>query len=57
MNGRRSRSIHAQLESKRECAVLRDLIDRLLQAYERVARREYDGFLERGPKPGGGLED
>jgi len=41
----------------RECIPLRDLTDCLLQAYDRVARRAYQRFLNRGGVPGGELED
>ena len=42
---------------QRECVTLRDMTDCLLQAYDCVARRAYEIFLERGGKSGGELDD
>jgi HSP20 family molecular chaperone IbpA len=42
---------------QRECVPLRDLTDCLLQAYDHVAHRAYEIFLDRGGRPGGELED
>jgi HSP20 family molecular chaperone IbpA len=41
----------------RECLGLHDLTDCLLEAYDCVARRAYEKFLERGGRPGGELAD
>jgi HSP20 family molecular chaperone IbpA len=53
---------HRRLEGtrcvpQRECLPLRDLTDCLLQAYDHVAHRAYEIFLDRGGRPGGELED
>jgi HSP20 family molecular chaperone IbpA len=42
---------------QRECLPLHDLTDCLLQAYDHVAHRAYEIFVERGERPGGELED
>jgi HSP20 family molecular chaperone IbpA len=42
---------------QRECVTLRDMTDCLFQAYDCVARRAYEIFLERGGKSGGELDD
>jgi hypothetical protein len=41
----------------RKCIVLGDLTDCLLQAYECVARRAFEKYVERGGEPGGELDD
>ena len=41
----------------RECILLGDPTDCLLDAYDCVARRAYENFLAHGPRPGGELED
>jgi HSP20 family molecular chaperone IbpA len=41
----------------RECLTLGDPTDCLLDAYDCVARRAYDHFLAKGPRPGGEVED
>jgi HSP20 family molecular chaperone IbpA len=43
--------------SPRECVVLADPTDCLLDAYDCVAQRAYENFLAFGPRPGGELED
>jgi HSP20 family molecular chaperone IbpA len=57
-----SKTRHRRLERtcsvpQRECLPLRDLTDCLLQAYDHVAHRAYEIFLDRGGRPGGELED
>ena len=42
---------------QRECVTLRDMTDCLLRAYDCVARRAYEIFLERGGNSGGELDD
>ena len=44
-------------KSKRDCITLSDPTDCLLEAYDCVARRAYENFLARGPRPGGELAD
>lgn len=44
-------------EAQRECIALSDPTDCLLEAYDCIARRAYEHFLARGPRPGGELED
>jgi HSP20 family molecular chaperone IbpA len=44
-------------KSPRECVVLADPTDCLLDAYDCVAQRAYENFLAFGPRPGGELED
>jgi hypothetical protein len=41
----------------RECIVLSDATDCLLEAYDVVSRRAYENFLSRGPGPDGDLQD
>jgi HSP20 family molecular chaperone IbpA len=41
----------------RECLVLTDPTDCLLDAYDCVALRAYENYLAHGPRPGGELED
>jgi HSP20 family molecular chaperone IbpA len=41
----------------RKCIVLGDLTDCLLEAYECVARRAFEKYVERGGEPGGELDD
>jgi HSP20 family molecular chaperone IbpA len=53
----RNRSSRAQVRTRRECLSLRDPTDCLLDAYDCVARRAYEHFLARGPRPGGEVED
>jgi len=57
---RKMRDSHAGASTApagRKCLVLGDLTDCLLQAYEFVARRAYEKFLDRGASPGSELED
>jgi HSP20 family molecular chaperone IbpA len=57
-NTKRQRNASAVTRSsRRKCIVLGDLTDCLLQAYEFVARRAYEKFLNRGASPGSELED
>lgn len=42
---------------ERECLPMRELTECLLQAYDCVARRAYDKFIERDGSPGGDLDD
>jgi HSP20 family molecular chaperone IbpA len=56
-NSRHSRVDRPASPRRRKCIVLGDLTDCLLQAYECVARRAYEKYLDRGGKPGGELED
>jgi len=44
-------------KARRDCITLSDPTDCLLEAYDCVARRAYEHFIERGPRPGGELED
>ncbi len=44
-------------KSPRQCLVLGDPTDCLLDAYDCVAQRAYENFLAHGPRPGGELED
>jgi HSP20 family molecular chaperone IbpA len=41
----------------RECLPLRDPTECLLDAYDCIARRAYEHFLELGSRPGGEIED
>ena len=56
-NSRHGRAAGPGAPRRRKCIVLGDLTDCLLQAYECVARRAYEKYLERGGMPGGELED
>jgi Protein of unknown function (DUF2934) len=42
---------------ERECLPMRELTECLLQAYDCVARRAYEKFIERDGTPGGDLDD
>ena len=42
---------------ERECLPMRELTECLLQAYDCVARRAYDKFIERDGTPGGDIDD
>src|SRR5271155_1251142 len=50
-------TIQRGADLQRECVPLRDMTDCLLQAYDCVARRAYQKFLQRGGVPGGELDD
>lgn len=56
-NAIRKRTLRALGKSKRDCITLSDPTDCLLEAYDCVARRAYEHFLARGPRPGGELAD
>ena len=56
-NAVRKRASHALGKSRRDCITLSDPTDCLLEAYDCVARRAYEHFLARGPRPGGELAD
>jgi HSP20 family molecular chaperone IbpA len=56
-NAVRKRGSLASGRSQRDCITLSDATDCLLEAYDCVARRAYEHFLERGPRPGGELTD
>lgn len=53
----RRRASESPSKSPRECVVLADPTDCLLDAYDCVAQRAYENFLASGPRPGGELED
>jgi HSP20 family molecular chaperone IbpA len=53
----RKRSSRTLGKARRDCITLSDPTDCLLEAYDCVARRAYEHFLARGPRPGGELED
>jgi HSP20 family molecular chaperone IbpA len=53
----RRRASEAPLKLSRECLVLGDPTDCLLDAYDCVAHRAYENYLAHGPRPGGELED
>jgi hypothetical protein len=53
----RRRASEAPPKSVRECLVLGDPTDCLLDAYDCVAARAYENFMVHGPRPGGELED
>jgi HSP20 family molecular chaperone IbpA len=53
----RRRAWEAVPKSPRECLVLGDPTDCLLDAYDCVAQRAYENYLAHGPRPGGELED
>jgi hypothetical protein len=53
----RRRASEAPPKTVRECLVLGDPTDCLLDAYDCVAARAYENFLAHGPRPGGELED
>jgi hypothetical protein len=57
MSSRAKRSRTPGSSPQRECVSLRDLTDCLLDAYDCVARRAHEKYLERGSVPGGELED
>jgi len=48
---------HASPYPQRECVALSDPTDCLLEAYDCVARRAHQNFLDRGSSAGGELED
>ena len=56
-NSHQSRPVRKPSGPSRECVVLYDLTDCLLEAYDCVARRAYEKFLERDGKGGGELDD
>jgi HSP20 family molecular chaperone IbpA len=56
-NAIRKRTSRALGKSQRDCITLSDPTDCLLEAYDCVARRAYEHFLARGPRPGGELAD
>ncbi|MGA3294379.1 MAG: DUF2934 domain-containing protein [Candidatus Acidiferrales bacterium] len=56
-NANRVRPQKEPAESLRECLALDDPTDCLLEAYDCVARRAYEKFLERGGQPGYELDD
>jgi hypothetical protein len=56
-NAVRKRASRALGKSQRDCITLSDPTDCLLEAYDCVARRAYEHFLARGPRPGGELAD
>lgn len=53
----RRRGAEVPPKTLRECLVLGDPTDCLLDAYDCVAARAYENFLAHGPRPGGELED
>jgi hypothetical protein len=53
----RRRASEVPPKTVRECLVLGDPTDCLLDAYDCVAARAYENFLAHGPRPGGELED
>jgi Protein of unknown function (DUF2934) len=53
----RRRASEAPPKTVRECLVLGDPTDCLLDAYDCVAARAYENFMVHGPRPGGELED
>jgi hypothetical protein len=53
----RKRSSRTLGKARRDYITLSDPTDCLLEAYDCVARRAYEHFLARGPRPGGELED
>jgi HSP20 family molecular chaperone IbpA len=53
----RKRNVRTTGRAQRECVTLSDPTDCLLEAYDCVSARAYEHFLERGPRPGGELED
>lgn len=56
-NAIRKRTSRALGKARRDCIALSDPTDCLLEAYDCVARRAYEHFLARGPRPGGELAD
>lgn len=56
-NPRRIRASAPRGLTARKCLELRDLTECLLEAYECVAHRAFEKFLERGGQPGRELED
>ncbi len=56
-NAARKRDSRGSRHAQRDCITLSDATDCLLEAYDCVARRAYEHFLERGPRPGGELAD
>ena len=56
-NAVRKRASRALGKARRDCIALSDPTDCLLEAYDCVARRAYEHFLARGPRPGGELAD
>ena len=53
----RRRASEIPPKTVRECLVLGDPTDCLLDAYDCVAGRAYENFMAHGPRPGGELED
>jgi HSP20 family molecular chaperone IbpA len=53
----RHRATLAAARPLRECLPLRDPTECLLDAYDCIARRAYEHFLELGSRPGGEVED
>jgi hypothetical protein len=53
----RRRASETPPKTVRECLVLGDPTDCLLDAYDCVAARAYENFVAHGPRPGGELED
>jgi HSP20 family molecular chaperone IbpA len=53
----RKRRAQTSGRAQRDCITLSDATDCLLEAYDCVARRAYEYFVERGPRPGGELAD
>jgi hypothetical protein len=51
------RAVRSIGKARRDCIALSDPTDCLLEAYDCVARRAYEHFIERGPRPGGELQD
>jgi hypothetical protein len=55
--GRTNQNPRMRQSVERECLPMRDLTECLLQAYDCVARRAYEKFVDRDGSPGGDLDD